>query len=222
MHLHRSVADLDEAIPQTGWVRPGGSLLMMVGLPGTGKSTIVEHVASLISPVVISTDNIRWQLRPEPTYTAAEMMLVYEASYSLIEARLMRGQRVVFDASNYLAARREYVVQLATRCGAPVAVCYVQASQKVIQARLLQRIGANRTKGDLSDADWAVYKWMVEAQEPVAGPHLILDTTEAPIDKLARRLYQYWIKVEASAAGNPDLQSPSWVRKFGRYSRAGR
>jgi predicted kinase len=193
---------------------------MMVGLPGTGKSSIVECVARLITPVVVSTDRVRTWLRPEPTYTAAEMMLVYEVSYSLIERRLKRGERVIFDASNYLSARREFVSQLATRCGAPVAVCYAQASQQVIRSRLQRRDSNNRRNGDLSDANWAVYKWMVEAQEPVAGPHLILDTTITPATVLAQRLYQYWTKVEASAARNPDLQSPSWVGKFGFYSGA--
>lgn len=195
---------------------------MMVGLPGTGKSSIVESVRRLVTPVVVSTDNVRQQLRHQPTYTAAEMMLVYEVSYSLIEARLNRGQRVVFDASNYLAARREYVTELATRCGAPVAVCYVQASQEVIQRRLLQRDSENRRKGDLSDAGWAVYKWMVETQEPVAGPHLILDTTASRAGELANRLYQYWLVTEANAASNPDLQSPSWAGKLGRDHRVSR
>jgi predicted kinase len=186
----------------------------MVGMPGTGKSSVVKSLQRFIPHVVISTDNVRLQMRPEPTYTAAEMMLVYEVSYSLIETRLKKGQRVVFDASNYLAARREYVADLATRCGAPVAVCHVQASQEEILRRLTQRNSDARPEEDLSDADWEVYKWMVEAQEPVAGPHLILDTSSSPIAALARRLFTYWLEVESSAARNPDLQSPSWASEF--------
>ncbi len=190
---------------------------MMVGLPGTGKSSVVKSLQGLIPHVVISTDAVRSQLRRQPTYTASEMMLVYEASYSLIELRLERGQRVVFDASNYLAARREYVSQLATRCGAPVATCYVQADEETIRQRLTFRINQGRQHGDLSDADWPVYKWMVETQEPVAGPHLILDTTTTPVDLLVHKLRSYWLDTEASAAFNPDLQSPSWADRLGRH-----
>jgi predicted kinase len=160
-------------------------------------------------------------LRPQPTYTAAEMMLVYDVSYTIIEARLLRGQRVIFDASNYLAARREYLTDTATRCGAPVAVCHVQASQSEIHRRLMLRDGNDRRHGDLSEADWAVYKWMVEAQEPVSGPHLILDTTSAAVEPLAQRLHRYWLQTEASAARNPDLQPPSWASKFGNNHKAG-
>jgi predicted kinase len=216
MYLHRIVSDIDDYLPEAPFVRPGGSLLMMVGLPGTGKSSVVESLQKRLPSIVVSTDNIRLQMRNQPTYTAAEMMLVYEVCYSIIELRLKQGQRVVFDASNYLAARREHLRKVAKRVGSPVAVCYVQAAQGAIRKRLFQRNSGNRRKGDLSEADWSVYKWMVEAQEPVVGEHLILDTTSTPPDKLAERLYEYWLNCEATAASDPDLQSPRWARQFSR------
>lgn len=221
MYVHRVVSDIDELLPVAPFARTGGSLLMMVGLPGTGKSSVVENLQKLLPCVVISTDNVRLHVRRTPTYTAAEMMLVYEVCYSIIESRLRQGQRVVFDATNYLSARREHVIKLARRCGAPTAVCYVQASQDTIRHRLLQRSGAGRRQGDLSDADWSVYKWMVEAQEPVVEEHLIIDTTTTPPEELAKKLHDYWLHVEASAASDLDLQSPSWASKLGRDNPTG-
>jgi len=216
MYLHSIVSDIDDQLPAAPYIRDGGSLLMMVGLPGTGKSSVVENLQKNISCVVVSTDNIRLLMRNKPTYTAAEMMLVYEVCYSIIEARLKQGQRVIFDASNYLAARRAHLRILAQRVGAPVAVTYVQAAQDVIRDRLLQRNSGNRREGDLSDADWSVYKWMVEAQEPVVGEHLILDTTNTPSYELAVQLSDYWLNCEANAASDPDLQSSSWARQLSR------
>jgi predicted kinase len=216
MYLHSIVSDIDDYLPITPYVRDGGSLLMMVGLPGTGKSSVVENLQKNMSCVVVSTDNIRLLMRNKPTYTAAEMMLVYEVCYSIIEARLRQGQRVVFDASNYLSARREYLTRLAQRAGAPVAVCYVQAAQDVIHERLQQRNSGSRREGDLSEADWSVYKWMVEAQEPVIGEHLILDTSSTLPEELAVQLYYYWLNCEASAASDPDIQSSSWARQLSR------
>lgn len=189
---------------------------MMVGLPGTGKSSVVENLQKRIPCVVVSTDNIRLLMRNKPTYTAAEMMLVYEVCYSIIESRLKQGQRVVFDASNYLAARREHLHALAKRTGAPIAVSYVQASQETIRERLHQRSSGQRRDGDMSDADWSVYKWMVEAQEPVVGEHLILDTTSARPGELAAQLSEYWLNCEATAASDPDIQSSSWARQLSR------
>lgn len=214
MYLHSIVSDIDDLLPQSPFVRHGGSLLMMVGLPGTGKSSVVEGLQQFMSFVVVSTDNIRLHLRNQPTYTAAEMMLVYEVCYAIIESRLRDGQRVIFDGSNYLAARREHLMQIGKRVGAPVAVCYVQAGHEVIRERLFQRNSGLRRESDLSDADWSVYKWMVEAQEPVVGEHLILDTTATLPNVLAEKLFYYWLKCEETSASDPDIQSSSWARQF--------
>lgn len=222
IYLQQIVDEIDAQLPESPAVRKGGSLLMMVGLPGTGKSSIVRSLMNYFPCVVVSTDNIRAKMRRQPSYTAAEMGLIYEVCYAIIEKRLGWGQRVVFDASNYLESRREYVASLANGCGAPVATCYVQASQDTIGHRLAQRISGKRQTGDLSDADWAVYKWMVEAQEPIVGEHLILDTTETPADQLANKLYNYWSKVEADAEHNADLQPPGWASQLIRTDRLGR
>lgn len=221
IYLQRIVDEIDAQLPDSPAVRKGGSLLMMVGLPGTGKSSIVRSLMTYFPCIVVSTDSIRAKMRRQPTYTTAEMGLIYEVCYAIIEKRLEQGQRVVFDASNYLESRRQYVANLAKSCGAPVAICYVQASQETIGHRLSQRISGKRQTGDLSDADWAVYKWMVEAQEPIVGEHLILDTTATPAEELAERLYNYWSKIEADAESNPDLQPPSWTSQLSRADRAG-
>ncbi len=194
---------------------------MMVGLPGTGKSSIVRGLKAEFPYMVVSTDNVRAKMRTQPSYTAAEMLLVYEVCYAIIERRLCQGQRVIFDASNYLKARREYVANLAQTCGAPMAVCYVQADQEAIGQRLAQRIRGKRQTGDLSDADWTVYKWMVEAQEPIVGEHLVLDTTVTPAKELAKKLLEYWVKIETNAAIDPDLQPPSWASQLGGADKPG-
>ncbi|MFQ5434691.1 MAG: AAA family ATPase [Anaerolineae bacterium] len=218
MSLQQLLDDLDKSLPQAPFARANGSLLMMVGLPGTGKSSIVESLHKLLPHVVISTDGMRAQLRERPSYTSAEMMLVYEVCYHLIERRLRRGQRIVFDASNYLAARRERVTRLAERNGAPVTVCYVQAAQDIIQQRLQDRNSGKRRATDMSEADWSVYKWMVESQEPVVVPHVVLDTSTTPPDELAIILQKYWLKTEKRAESNPDFQSTRWASKLGRRS----
>ncbi len=215
IYLKRIVDELDAQLPDSPFVREGGSLLLMVGLPGTGKSSIVRELTDSFPYVVVSTDEMRTKMRRQPAYTTAEMGLVYEICYAIIEKRLCQGQRVIFDASNYQKARREYVMSLAKKCGAPVAMCYVQASQETIGKRLARRISGKRQTGDLSDADWTVYKWMVEAQEPIVGEHLVLDTTETPAVKLAEKLYRYWVKIEADAEIDPDLQPPSWASQLG-------
>jgi len=196
MDAHQAVHDVDSAMPSTPFARPGGSLLVMVGLPGTGKSLIVEHLVKTMPAAVISTDFVRRYMRNNPTYTAAEMMFVYQVCHQIIELRLSRGQRVIFDGTNHAAARRQYLFEIAYKQNSALAVCQVQASEAVIRHRLLGRKSGARREGDMSDAGWSVYKWMVSVQEPIVHEHLILDTTSNPPEGLAEELHDYWLRIE--------------------------
>ena len=199
---------IDQELPTMPFVRKGGSLLMMVGLPGAGKSYIVEHLSKLVDAVVIRTDEVRLKIRNSPRYTHSEMVWVYEVCQKIIELRLRRGQRVIFDGTNFQAARRERFFNVARRRDAAIAVAYVQAAEEVIRQRLTARNNGLRREGDLSDADWSVYQWMVHAQEPITRPHKVLDTTSTPPDVLARSLRDYWIEQEsAHVPGTHHLQS---------------
>ncbi|MEM7115642.1 MAG: ATP-binding protein [Chloroflexota bacterium] len=201
------VASIDNSLPQFPAVRQGGSLLMMAGLPGSGKSSLVRQMCAVVDCIVISTDHVRAQLVKQPSYTLSEMALVYEICYELIAKRLKRGQRVIFDASNYLSARRERLFSVAQPYATPIAVCYVQAAQEVIQLRLQQRTRNGRKNGNMSDADWSVYMWMLNKQEPLKREHIVLDTTATPSELLAQNLHQYWLQIETNAPSNGCLQS---------------
>jgi predicted kinase len=196
MDAHQAVHDVDGALLDTPFARPGGSLLVMVGLPGTGKSLIVESLTMSMPAAVISTDFVRRYMRNNPTYTAAEMMFVYQVCHLVIELRLSRGQRVIFDGTNHAAARRQQLFEIARKQNSPLAVCQVQASEIVIRERLLSRKSGNRRDSDMSDAGWSVYQWMVAAQEPIVHDHLILDKTSNPPDLLAQKLAKYWTAIE--------------------------
>jgi predicted kinase len=218
MDIDSIINHLDEDLPDATPRAEIGSLLLMVGLPASGKSSVVKALRQHLSFVVISTDFVRAYFRDRPNYTPAELSQVYTICHRLIERRLRRKQRVVFDASNHLAVRREQVIKVAHACGAPVAICLVQAAQEAARQRLKKRNDGRGRKDDLSDADWSVYKWMVEVQEPLVRPHIVLDTTSSDPAVLAQRLYDYWKDVETNAASHPDLQSSRWARQLGGHA----
>jgi predicted kinase len=201
MDVPQILSELDRHLPDPPFARSGGSLLLMAGLPGSGKSLIVEKMQAHLPCVVISTDCVRLFVWPKPTYAAAEVMLVYEICHRLVEGRLSRGQRVVFDGTNHLAERRQELLRLAERWGATAAVCQVQAAPEIVRHRLTMRNSLMRRNGDLSQADWAVYQGMEAAQQPISGPHLILDSTCTPPEQLAEQLQAYWLERERVGRG---------------------
>ena len=186
------IDEIDGLLPVGQEMASGGSLLIMVGLPGAGKSSLVRHLCQLVSCSVISTDQVRMYVRNQPTYSEEEIQYVYEICYSLIYRRLDRNHWVGFDGSNYLAERRQRLREIAQCHQIPFAIAHIQASSTITYERLAHRSN-NYLKGeDLSDAGWSVYRRMVEKQEPIAGPHLSLDTSHTPLDILAAQLYEYW------------------------------
>ncbi len=196
MNVATLVEVVDARLPKTPFVRPGGSLLIMVGLPGTGKSSLVEEIQRTLPCVVITTDEVRRFLPEKPTYTPAETVFIYDVGHALTGLRLQRGERVVFDGTNYVASQRQKLYNLAERYQSTLAICHVQVAKDVARQRLEKRIVGQRRETDMSEADWAVYQWMVEAQEPVERPHLVLDTTETPVQVLAWQLKEYWLACE--------------------------
>lgn len=199
MDAHLLAQEIDRALPDTIFIRSGGSLLIMVGLPGTGKSQIAGHLGKMMKGVVISTDAVRRHLWPDPAYSQAEMSLVYDVCHWMVEQRLMRGQRVIFDATNLLAARRADLLRIAQAQESSVAVCRLEAKESAIRERLAIRKEQQGLEDDLSDAGWPVYRLLVESQEPIVGPYLTVDTTSTPPNDLAEQIGAYWLTCEAQS-----------------------
>lgn len=96
-------------------------LIAMAGLPGTGKSTIGQVVASRLGIPVISVDPIETAIlqagidSDQPTGLAA-----YLVAETLTERVLMAGSGAMVDAVNAVAPAREQWVTLAARVKEPI------------------------------------------------------------------------------------------------------
>lgn len=134
---------VDAQLAQTPYVRPGGSLLIMVGLPGTGKSSLVETMRRSLPCVVVTTEKCADICPEKPTYTTAEKVFIYEVGHALAASRLRQGQRVVFDGTNYVAAQRQKLYALAEQVGATLAICHVQVAKEIARQRLVLRLSMN-------------------------------------------------------------------------------
>jgi predicted kinase len=52
--------------------------VLVCGLPGVGKTSISKELAKLTRWTVLSTDKIRKELFPNPTYSSEEKRLIYD------------------------------------------------------------------------------------------------------------------------------------------------
>ena len=113
------------------------------GLPGCGKTTIVQHVKALlsgngISVKVLQLDEIRKVITPNPTYTEAERDVVYASLAYVAKLLSESGINVIIDAT---ANRRRYR-DLARSLVSDFAEVYIRAPLEVCIARESKRKAA--------------------------------------------------------------------------------
>jgi aminoglycoside phosphotransferase family enzyme/predicted kinase len=146
-------------------------LVLVGGLPGTGKSTLALALADRAGFRVIRSDLVRKELadaggtEPGPAafgegiYTAEWTERTYAECLRRAEGLLFEGERVLVDANFREEAWRRAFLETATRWGVPGGLLLCEAEPDVVRERLASR------RDDASDADWAVYLKAVETWE---------------------------------------------------------
>ena len=154
----------------------GGALVALCGLPGTGKSHFAAALSQRLPCLVLGSDRMRKILVSRPVYDREEHRRVFDAAHCLLESLLAEGYRVVFDATNLTERAREPLSHMAARTGARLVFVQFDAPHGVVRQRL-----ARRSRGEVddawSDADWRIYCRLYPGQEPIAGPHLRVDSS---------------------------------------------
>jgi aminoglycoside phosphotransferase family enzyme/predicted kinase len=148
------------------------ALVLIGGLPGTGKSTVALALARQAGFEVIRSDAVRKELAGvEPGRSAAgdwESGIysrqwtdrTYEECLRRAEAALLDGKRVIIDASFASDSHRTRFIDAGRALAVPVVWLVCLATSDRIRERLAQR------HGDVSDADFAVYERARQSWEP--------------------------------------------------------
>ena len=128
------------------------TLLVTMGLPASGKTTLAHALAGRLGLVHLSSDVVRKQLagmRPtEHRLDGFERGLygrsMSRRTYAMLRRQaarwLRRGRSLVLDATYSQPAERAAVRQLARRTGARLVVLVCRADESVLQARLAARM----------------------------------------------------------------------------------
>jgi aminoglycoside phosphotransferase family enzyme/predicted kinase len=150
-------------------------LLLVAGLPGTGKSRLAQELANHAGFCVVRSDLVRKELAGlliqgeaapqvrESLYTPERTERTYAECRRRAEALLLEGNRVLVDATFRQERQRQAFLEAAVRCGVPGAVLLCQADPETVRGRLEGR------HDDASDAGWSVYVQMAESWEEVGA-----------------------------------------------------
>jgi predicted kinase len=159
-------------------------LVVVGGLPATGKSTIASRLARLSAAPYFRVDRIEqavvdWSTLEHPVGAAG-----YAVAHALAQEQLALGLDVVVECVNPLAMTRDAWAGTAAGAGAALVEVEVVCSDPVEHRR--------RAESRASDVDGLVKPTWDEIvgreYEPWTRPHLVVDSARTPPDEAADRI----------------------------------
>lgn len=136
------------------------AIVLVSGLPGTGKSTLAKTLAEDANFIVVRTDVVRKQIFAETEnskvlaglYDPEKTKRVYDECLLQATKILADGGRVIIDATFQKDSDRHAFLRLAIDYGARGLWMECTAPPEITKHRLDNR------HGDASDADWTVHQ----------------------------------------------------------------
>lgn len=171
-------------------------LIVLGGLPGSGKTTVARQVADRLAATCLRIDTIEQALRsalglPDDIGPAG-----YIVAQAISEANLVAGRTVVADCVNPIAATRESRRSVAAKAGAPILEVELFCSdigehRRWVEARTADIAGlALSTWAQVSGRDY-------EARD---APAMRIDTALKDPSQSARMIVDAAIRTRAKAA----------------------
>jgi predicted kinase len=159
-------------------------IVLICGLPGTGKTFLSNKLSQYINSTVLSTDKIRKELIQKPTYTPWERALIYDVLFLLAKYLHSSGINCILDGTFNMEKSRREIKDLLNLSNDQFYIIECICPEDLIITRLLLR------KDDYSDATVSIYLKMKKIYEPVKQKHMSINTSR-PIDKNIDRILRY-------------------------------
>lgn len=115
------------------------TLFMMFGYPGAGKTSTAALLHELTGAEHLSSDALRLELFPQPTYSQDEHDAVYKELDKRAEELLKQGKSVIYDANLNRYKHRLEKYEICERTGAKPVLLWVQAPKELARERAVMR-----------------------------------------------------------------------------------
>ncbi|MEX2543359.1 MAG: AAA family ATPase [Trueperaceae bacterium] len=159
-------------------------MVVVFGLPGSGKSTMAVRLARRLEAVWISSDAIRGERGLSGDYSKESIAAVYREMMTRAGSHLTDGAKVVLDGSFSNRRFRQQARELAGSHGVPLALIHMVADDRVT----LRRVGRRRR---LTEAGPEAYQLLKRNFDPIEEEHLTLDSSKTRVKGLLKQALHY-------------------------------
>lgn len=162
-------------------------LVLMSGVPGTGKSVIADELGRLLPAAVLSVDPIEaalWRSGIERSFATG--VAAYEVATVLAENQLRLGHTVVGDAVNSLEVTRD-MWRRAVR-GADAAMKVIEVVCGDVDLHQSRLAGRTRSIDGLAEPTWSEVMDRENEWEIWTEERLLLDSVHPLSDNIERAL----------------------------------
>lgn len=161
-------------------------LYLMLGYPGAGKTTTAKILQTITGAVHLNSDDIRFELFPQPTFGQAEHDQLYAELNRRTAELLRQGKDVIYDANLNRKLHRQEKYDLCKTIPAQPVLLWVQTDKAVAKQRRIDDLQSHKLVPTHEDPS-TMFERLVDVFEEPDG-----DETCIVID--GRRLNETYIK----------------------------
>lgn len=155
-------------------------LVIVMGLPGTGKTTFARALAKKINAQHLNSDKVRSQLGRRGLYDPQAKEAIYNELLNRAEQALSEDCHVVVDATFSQAKWREAFHIMSEENGFSIRWIMMEADEAVIKDRVSQM-------RKYSEADFSVFQIIKKTFDPLQFDHLALRSDVQSIEEMVTK-----------------------------------
>jgi predicted kinase len=159
-------------------------LIIVCGLPGTGKTTFAETLSKRIHAIHLNTDRIRHAIGRQGQYSIALKATIYESLLLRSKEALFNKTNVILDGTFYKKRFRRAFIRLSNQLHIPIHWIEIVASEQSIRERVSK-------KRPYTEADYQVYLKVKNEFDPLPHERLILDSDVHSVEEMVRLAERY-------------------------------